>query len=269
VPDYGRERARQHIEDAQHLSRELGGMDEDVKRYFFALSSSQLEEVLKDYGARYGSSAQRYAANTIEKWRSGAVYMSGTVAERLFKLLPPRMPLAVKYQLTEGLWKHVGPSSKKTIRVGLNATIGEIIQVTWSHIEEVVVQYRIPEQLEKRFTWLSSGDVLVKQDLLNHLRQMEKELVVRAAQKKMPILMEHLRADFSGYTTRLAQVLTVGKHELELLLDRHASGARLEAWSPPTIAKISPSNARSLAWLWWIIGIFVAIAVLHMISRHG
>jgi hypothetical protein len=244
-------------------------MDEDVKKYFFALPPLQLEAILKDYGSRYGSSAQLYAADTIDKWRSGAVHMSGTVAERLFKLLPPRMPLAVKYKLTEGLWKHVGPSSKKTIRVGLNATIGEVIQVIRAHIEEVVVQYRIPEQLEKRFGWLSSGDVSVKQDLLNHLRQMEKEFVVSAAQAKMPILMEHLRGDISGYTTRLAQVLTVGKHELELLLDRDASGARLEAWSPPAITATPLSSSRSLAWLWWIMGVITALAVLHMMSRHG
>ena len=39
----------------------------------------------------------------IPKWRTGRVQMSGMVAERLFNLLPPRMPLGVKYKLVEGL----------------------------------------------------------------------------------------------------------------------------------------------------------------------
>ena len=43
------------------------------------------------------------AKKAIQKWKTGTVHMSGTVAERLFKLLPPRMPLADKYQLFESL----------------------------------------------------------------------------------------------------------------------------------------------------------------------
>jgi hypothetical protein len=73
---------------------------------------------LDAYGNAYGTSARDYAQRTIEKWQTGTVHMGGQTAERLFKLLPPRMPLAAKYQLVENLWNHVGPKSKKTCRVG-------------------------------------------------------------------------------------------------------------------------------------------------------
>ena len=59
-------------------------------------------------GADMAAPAREYAANTIPKWRTGRVQMGGMIAERLFNLLPPRMPLAVKYKLVEGLWHHVG-----------------------------------------------------------------------------------------------------------------------------------------------------------------
>ncbi|MES0039644.1 hypothetical protein NKJ74_31180 [Mesorhizobium sp. M0046] len=172
--DYGRERALQHIEDARRLSFELGGTDEDVKRYFFSLSSSELSKILAEYGRQYGAQAQDYASNTMYKWRTGQTKMSGTVAERLFNLLPPRMPLSEKYKLTEGLWKHFGPSSKRVMRVGHDADLEQVILMARQHIEEVVTHYQIPEQIERRFNWLSSGDVGVKQELLNHVRSMER-----------------------------------------------------------------------------------------------
>jgi hypothetical protein len=157
--------------------------------------------------------------------------MSGMVAERLFDLLPRTMPLTIKYQLTEKLWKHFGPSSRKRLRIGLDADIGPILDAVRSHIDEVVVHYRIPENLERRFEWLAAGDVNVKQQLLNHVRASEKALVVEGARIQMPVMLQHLSSPEGRQTKRLAQVLRVGKHELELLLDKKASGVTLEEWS--------------------------------------
>src|SRR5262245_37919653 len=97
--DIGHEIARQHIEDARRLTAELGGTDKDVKEYFFALSPRSLNTILDAYERQYGAGPRAYAQSTISRWRSGAVQMSGTVAERLFRLLPPRMPLQEKYRL--------------------------------------------------------------------------------------------------------------------------------------------------------------------------
>src|SRR5215472_11802504 len=91
-----RERALEHIAAAKRLTAELGGMDEAVKAYFFSLPPVELTAILDDYQRTYGSNAHQYAANTIAKWRTGRRKMSGEVAERLFSLLPPRMPLGVK-----------------------------------------------------------------------------------------------------------------------------------------------------------------------------
>jgi hypothetical protein len=102
--DHGRERAMAHIAAANRLSSELGGTDKDVKTYFFELPPEALRNVLDEYQHQYGLTKRAYAETTIAKWKSGRVQMSGEVAERLYSLLPPRMPLAVKYRLTEGLW---------------------------------------------------------------------------------------------------------------------------------------------------------------------
>src|SRR5438552_16329336 len=118
---YGHERARQHIEEFRHLSRQLGGSVEDVRQYFFSLPATDLNIVLDLYEHHHGTSARQYAQNTIDRWRTGATHMGGQTASRLFNLLPPVMPPAAKYRLVTNLWNHVGPSSKKGVRMGLDA----------------------------------------------------------------------------------------------------------------------------------------------------
>jgi hypothetical protein len=249
----GLERARQHIEEARQLSAELGGTDKDVKDYFFRLPHPQLSALLDEYGRKHGADAKQYAVNTIGRWRTGAVQMGGQTASRLFALLPPRMPPAEKYRLTESLWTHVGPSSKKTLRIGIDADLAEILAAIAVHIESVVVNYRIPDGLERRFQWLSAGDVDIKQKLLNHLRQMEKRLVVEGAAAQLPTMLAHMKSEESENTRRLAQILKVGKHELDLTIDKTHSGVTLEDPRPSVLYPNRSSSSESEFGYWWLL----------------
>jgi hypothetical protein len=262
--DYGRERALEHIAAAKRLTAELGGMDQGVKAYFFSLSPMELSTLLDEYERKYRRQAREYATDTIPKWRSGRVQMSGMVAERLFNLLPPRMPLPIKYKLVEGLWHHVGPSSKHRIRVGMDADLGQVVELARSKITEFVVNYRIPESIERRFDWLSDGDVSVKQMLLSHIREMEKTVVVEAVRLQVPVMLEHLRSAGSR-TGRLAQIVRVGKHELELLMDKTATGARIE---DPSIRSSTSSTASPYTVAVWVIMIAFAILLIVIWRSH-
>ena len=199
--DAGAEAARRHIEAARKLSQELGGTDKDVKEYFFSLPQNKLDVILREYGQRHGSSAKSYAEQTMPKWRSGRTQMSGLVAERLFNLLPPRMPLSAKYQLTQNLWEYFGPSSKKRLRIGLDADVDVAVETVRAHFDEVVLHYTIPDQLERRFNWLSAGDVSVKQELLNHFRSKERQLLSEGARIQLPAMLAHMRDDIAGRTS--------------------------------------------------------------------
>ena len=252
----------QHIREAEELTRELGGVDHDVKQYFFNLPPTQRAHVLTLYGLKFGEEARQYAEETIPRWQSGRRKMAGQTASRLFNLLPPLMPLQEKYRLTESLWRHVGPQSKRRLRVGLDVGEADVIAKVQEHIEGVVGGYQIPDGLSRRFDWLAAGDVAVKQQLLNQLQAQEKALVVEGARQQLPVMLEHLKRDAAGDTKRLAQILRVGKHELEVLIDRNASGASLEDWKPA--AKHSP---QSFAWVWWLLGIGAVIAFF-ILRKH-
>ena len=253
----GLERALEHIRKAEALSRELGGTDQDVKQYFFSLSPAQLREILDRYERKYGSSAREYAEKTLPSWSNGTVHMSGMVAERLFNLLPPMMPLEAKFRLTESLWRHVGPSSNKKYYVGHDVNIEDISQRVKEHLEEVVTHYQIPSSMEARFNWLSQGDVGVKQQLLNHFRQLEKQLLSDALRSQLPVLLNHLNSEKGNLTTHTAQVLKVGKHEVQVIVNERVSGVSESA-------PVRPSESSEYSWIWWVAGI---IFVLWLLSK--
>ena len=73
---------------------------------------------------------------------------------------------------------------------------------------------------------------------------------------QLPMMLEHLRSEQGQNTHRLAQVLTVGKHELEVSLEMNFSGVALV--DPPskfTTVSRTQSTGSDYRWLWWIIGI--------------
>ena len=254
--NYGAEQARAHVAAARRLTTELGGADQKVKEWLFRLPSYELVRILDAYGKAFGQSAREYAEQAIPKWKSGQVKMGGMVAERLFTLLPPFMPLAVKYQLTESLWQHFGPSSNRTIWIGLDADINAVRETARIHFADKASAFRIPPSMEARFDWIAADDVGVKQDLLNHLRDMEKKLVSDALTSQLPMLFDHLKNDDAGHIKRVDHVLKVGKHELRIVIDKRATGIQDAA---------PKSMSEQYGWIWWVIG--GAIVLFLMLKR--
>ena len=256
----GHTAALRHIDEARKLSLTLGGTDRTVKKYLFELSGKELNGVLREYGEKYGKVAQSYAIQTLPSWRSGKVSMSGMVSERLYKLLPPRMPLSTKYDIAEELWRYVGPDSSKTLRFGPDVTVDEVVANGELHISQVVEQYKIPAELERRFNWLASHDVGVKQQLLNHLQSLDKKLVVEAVRLQTGVMIQHMLEDQAKHTRRFTHSVSVGNHKLLLVADGNARGCVLEEY------RISERRISDYAWIWWVLGLG-AILVLFLLSR--
>jgi len=221
----GLERAREHIRQAKELSAELGGTDEDVKEYFFSLSPAELKVVFDEYERRHGQLKREYAEEAMPLWKSRVRHMSGLVAGRLFDLLPPSMPLDTKYGMVKTLWKKHCPGSNRFVVVGPDATVEAVSAFVESHLMEVVLNYKIPEPLERRFRWLSTGDVNIYQQLLNHFLETEKQLVIDGVRRQIPILLQHLRQN-GDITRALTKHIEIGKHHLELTFDSGATGVK-------------------------------------------
>jgi hypothetical protein len=56
-----------HIEEARAFSHEIGGTDADVKRYFFSLSGSTLDEIFLTYGNLNGNKSELLRETNVAK----------------------------------------------------------------------------------------------------------------------------------------------------------------------------------------------------------
>jgi hypothetical protein len=154
------------------------GIDREVEKIFLQLAPHDLESLLSRYGHAHGQKAEAYARDTYEKWKAGAVKMSGQTAGRLLDLLPPLLAPSVRFDLVRKLRER--HFSKKTIRL-------QSTPATWrtdliKPIQELVAAssgFALPADLLEKARWLADGDAAAAQRLLAAAEQ--EEAAVRVA----------------------------------------------------------------------------------------
>ena len=262
--DIGREQAERHIREAEELTAELGGTDQDVKKFFFNLKGAELEKILVQYQKEHGTQAAEYARNVMPRWKDGRRRMSGMVASRLFALLPLYMKLKDKLDLVENLWKHVGPSKQILVSAGSQSNIDDILQTVRAEIEKLTTNWSIPATLEARFNWLSQNDSVTYQKLLSHLQSKEKELGLNIIEKQIPIIKAKLEESWKETTSRLSYIVDVGKQSVELRFEGDGSGIAVteKVFSSPKVG-LSDGGGSSF---WWVAIIIIGLAAFAFFS---
>jgi hypothetical protein len=224
--------ALRHIAEAKTLSLELGGTDQDVKKWFFNLAEKDLLPILDTYQNEYGHQARDYAFNAIPKWRSGKTKMSGMVAARLFKLLPNYMSLGDKYKLVDSLWKHVGPTKKRLIEVGSEANVDEVINVFKDEVMALATKWDLPGSLHKRFSWLGQDDASVYKQLLGHIQENERLLAVSILEQQVPVIQQNFKANWQEVSSHINYTIDIGKQSVELRILANKQSIEVKDWKP-------------------------------------
>jgi len=253
--NYGLEKALKHIEEAEELSRELGGVDKDVKKYFFSLPPDSLSTILTEYGRKYGEDAEQYAREAFFKWKAESRRMSGMVACRLFNMLPTYMPLTDKYKLIKNLWEQYCPRSQITFTIINDTDIKDLISKIRKHLSSTVVSYEIPASLQKRFTWLSAGDANVKQQLLNYFLQQERDITMNMLEISVPTIMNTFNEYKSVVNMSIDREIYIGHHTIKLSFTNVNKQAAKIKISP---ASVKPTNYNTKI-PWWIWMCFISI----------
>jgi hypothetical protein len=266
--NYGSERAKKHIAEAKELSAELGGTDKDVKKWFFSLKESEMEKVWSLYSTAYGDKKLDYAKEAFPKWKSGKRIMSGLIASRLFKILPPIMPISTKYDLVESLWNHVGPKKKRLILSGSQASSEEIVSIFREEVGNLTTKWEIPAGMSIRFNWLSENNSKVTQELLSHIRKQEKELGERVIEQYVPILKEKFSGELKETTTRLSHIIQVGNQSVELRLQGEGAEIKVSEWYSASFRSSGSSGSGGSSassgtppWI-WLMGFFIVVIVI-------
>ena len=100
----------------------------------------------------------------------------------------------------------------------MNVNIGDVVEQVSAHFTDNIINHKIPEQLWRRFEWLSAGDVAIKQQLLNHMRSQDRLILAEAAHLPLPVMIAHMQSNDVSTTSHLSQTLKTGNHGLKSLL---------------------------------------------------
>lgn len=257
--NYGREAAQKHIADAHRLSERLGGMDQEVKDYFFSLSRDQLAQVFKSYGDKYGEQKRSYAVATFTKWRDGTVYMSGLVAERLFDFLPPIMPIHLKLRIVEGLFENSGLAKSDYVLAPQNTHPSKIISFVGTHFFKDIEAQQIANELKSQFNWLAGEDAMVAEQILQH----SLKLTVEAKKEATAAIMQQMDRDRAANNDVIREVVStirVRKHEVHIKRTEVVEEIVSVGKSSFDRGGRKPENSSGsdFAWLIWlaVIGVF-------------
>lgn len=217
---------------AKAFSEEVGGAVEVLRRFFLQLSQKEMHSVLNEYAQLYGADAREYVVQSLPYWRRGIRPLAGDVADRLFDLLPRRMPQSVKYAMAEKLWEHYGPAKSITMTIGPNSSPADVSMAATQALDDLIGDYPFPERMKERFHWLAAGDVLVVEELLNRYRRHLKLLALEKLTREVPLLQEHV-AKCPKDAAKAKTVLRIHKQELCIWL-RPGQGEAISMGPPKT-----------------------------------
>jgi hypothetical protein len=195
--DPGHEAAIQHVQDYRDLERKLGPIVQDVKEAFLNLGNSDFNRLLAKYGDLHGQKAKDYAQRTYTQWRSGKVKISGMVAERLLKLLPPYLKFEHRYTMVEKLCNHHAKKVYRSVKINLkkpeagldelNRSIKEVLEVSAES------KKYLPEHVLNTINWLNDDDMVISRQMLAEIDIKRNKKSLQLAEKEIKNIMEKVK----------------------------------------------------------------------------
>ena len=168
----------------QQLSAALSGFDKDILERFYALTPDQLTHLLEIYSDSYGDGPASYARKTYQGWKHGTVRPSFLTINRLLDSLPLVLNFDGKCELLRRLRERHRKLEHHSLRVNADDWQEHVVPLVRAVIQK---SYRanLPEDVERRLTWLSNCDMQQARALLAHAQALEGAVAVNLLQDEM------------------------------------------------------------------------------------
>jgi len=165
----------------------------DIRKAFLALPEDALDELLQDYGAIHGASAEQYARKTYPAWKSGKTNLSGQTMQRLVELVPPYLEPEQRMSLVQTLAKqHDSRSGKpyKSVRINIEAPGNAFAEIdaALDELESEDVLAHLPENVMAAAKWLYDDDITAARAVLAEARRAENAIMKKAARREIDLL---------------------------------------------------------------------------------
>lgn len=173
-----------HLSKRAQLSAVMGGFDRDVLEQFYSLTPDQLDRLFNIYSEIYGQGPAEYACKTFSNWRSGVTRPSAQTINRLLDNLPHVLNFDGKCDLLGKLRERHRKPESHSIKVTADDWRDEVVPLVRTIIAKAY-NANLPEAVERRLTWLASGDMQAARALLSHSQALEGAVAVRLLQDEM------------------------------------------------------------------------------------
>jgi hypothetical protein len=166
------------------LSFALGGFDKDILEKFYLLTPDQLVRLFNIYSDSYGDGPAAYARKTYADWKHGAVRPSAQTINRLLDNLPLVLNFDGKCELLRKLRERHRKPEYHSLKVKADDWKEHVVPLVRAVIQK---SYRanLPENIERRLTWLSNGDMQTARAILAHAQALEGAVAVNLLQDEM------------------------------------------------------------------------------------
>lgn len=166
------------------LSFALGGFDKDILEKFYSLTADQLVRLFNIYSDSYGDGPAAYARKTYADWKHGAVRPSAQTINRLLDNLPLVLNFDGKCELLRKLRERHRKPEYHSLKVKADDWKEHVVPLVRAVIQK---SYRanLPENIERRLTWLSNGDMQTARAILAHAQALEGAVAVNLLQDEM------------------------------------------------------------------------------------
>ena len=176
--------ARRQSSLKAQLSASVSGFDQDVLEKFYSLTNNQLARLIDIYSEEYGTGAAEYARKTYADWRSGETRPSAQTISRLLESLPLVLDFDGKCDLLRRLRERHRRPESHSLKVKADDWKNEVVPLV-RRIVEKAYSTNLPEAVERRLSWLSSGDMQAARAILSHSQALEGAVAVSLLQNEM------------------------------------------------------------------------------------
>ena len=216
---------RRHHSQREMLSAMVGGFDRDVLEKFYMLSTDQLARLFNLYSDEYGDGAADYARKVYDEWKAGIVRPSAQTINRLLDHLPKVLNFDGKCELLRKLRERHRKPEHHSIKVKVDDWKSRLVPLVKRIVEKAYTS-NLPEIVERRLTWLSSGDMQVARALLSHSQALEGAVAVRLLEHEMQDL-EVVLAHVHG-TAKITHTISLPYGNIELKISGRRKMAKDE-----------------------------------------
>lgn len=173
------------------LSGLFGSAVGKIRQAFMDLDEDARDELLSDYGAIYGQSAERYARKTFPNWKSGATNLSGQTMERLIELVPPYLSPEQRFDILQSVLRHHRKTgTSQTIKINVKAPEEGFVELqqTLTSMSHDDILAHLPEHVMEAASWLYDDDITAARAMLAEAERRENDLIRANAKKEIELL---------------------------------------------------------------------------------